>query len=132
MSEVVLDLAALKTPPGDYSIAFYGSAVAKFRYNVEAVAVAEEALKTAQQKAEAAAAEAKTLTEAAKVAPVEQKSQTEQAAQEAVEKQKVADAAVAAADKQLKSATAAATPKDIVDIVVSTPISIRVKSAEKK
>ena len=131
-SEVVLDLAALKTPPGDYTIAFYGSAVAKYRYNVEAVAVAEEALKTAQQKAEAAAAEAKTLTEAAKVAPVEQKSQTEQAAQEAVEKQKVADAAVAAADKQLKSATAAATPKDIVDIVVSTPISIRVKSAEKK
>lgn len=28
-SEAVLDLAALKTPPGDYLIAFYGSAVAK-------------------------------------------------------------------------------------------------------
>ncbi|MEY3459663.1 MAG: hypothetical protein RL215_2820, partial [Planctomycetota bacterium] len=31
-SEVVLDTAALKTPPGDYLIAFYGSAVAKYRY----------------------------------------------------------------------------------------------------
>jgi hypothetical protein len=30
-SEVVLDLAKLKTPPGDYLIAFYGSAVAKYQ-----------------------------------------------------------------------------------------------------
>ncbi len=30
-SEVTLDLAKLKTPPGDYLIAFYGSAVAKYR-----------------------------------------------------------------------------------------------------
>ena len=30
-SEVTLDLAALKTPPGDYLIAFYGSAVAKYQ-----------------------------------------------------------------------------------------------------
>ncbi len=30
-SEVVIDLAKLKTPPGDYTIAFYGSAVAKYR-----------------------------------------------------------------------------------------------------
>src|SRR5690606_17600661 len=30
-SEVVLDLAALKTLPGDYLIAFYGAAVAKYR-----------------------------------------------------------------------------------------------------
>lgn len=29
-ADAVLDLAALKTPPGDYLIAFYGSAVAKF------------------------------------------------------------------------------------------------------
>lgn len=30
-SEAVLDTAALKTPPGDYLISFYGSAVAKYR-----------------------------------------------------------------------------------------------------
>ena len=34
-SEVTLDLAALKTPPGDYLIAFYGSAVAKYQSGLE-------------------------------------------------------------------------------------------------
>ncbi len=57
-STVTLDLAALKTPPGDYVVAFYGKAVAQYRSNPEA------------------------------------------------------------------------DPKDIVDIVVSTPISIRVQPAE--
>jgi hypothetical protein len=59
-SEAVLDLAALKTPPGDYLIAFYGGAVAKYK------------------------------------------------------------------------ATGAEQPNDIVDIVVSEPIAIRVKPAETK
>ncbi len=65
-SEVTLDLAALKTPPGDYLIAFYGSAVAKYQSSLET---------TAKDK------------------PV---------------------------------------PKDTVDIVMSEPIAIRVKSAEPK
>ncbi len=60
-SQAVLDLAKLKTPPGDYTIAFYGSAVAKY----------------------------------------------------------------VAGTKQAK-------PQDIVDIVVSQPIAIRVKPAETK
>jgi len=34
-SEVTLDLAALKTPPGDYLITFYGSAVAKYLSGVD-------------------------------------------------------------------------------------------------
>lgn len=34
-SEATLDLAALKTPPGDYLIAFYGSAVAKYQSGVD-------------------------------------------------------------------------------------------------
>ena len=131
-SQAVLDLATLKTPPGDYTIAFYGSAVAKYRYNVEAETAAEEALSLAKQAAEALAAEVKTLTETANSAPVEQQAEAEKAAQDAVAKQKAADAAVAEAEKILKTATAAAQPKDIVDIVVSTPVSIRVKPAEKK
>lgn len=68
-AQAVLDLGALKTPPGDYLIAFYGGAVAKYRDNAQAAAA-----------------------EAAKAAP----------------------------------------PRDIVDIVVSEPIAIRVKPAEKK
>ncbi|HET6881527.1 MAG TPA: serine protease [Pirellulales bacterium] len=66
-SQAVLDLAALKTPPGDYVICFYGGAVAKYRSN----------------------------TEAAK-------------------------------------GSGASQPADIVDIVVSEPIAIRIKPAEKK
>jgi len=68
-SQAVLDLGALKTPPGDYLIAFYGGAVAKYRDHAQAGAA-----------------------EAAKAAP----------------------------------------SRDIVDIVVSEPIAIRVKPAEKK
>jgi hypothetical protein len=131
-SEAVLDLAKLNTPPGDYTIAFYGSAVAKYRYNLEAVSAAELALRAAQEEVETLAASVKSLTDAAETAPMEQKSEADKAVQDTVAKQKLAAAAVVAADKKLKSATAAAKPKDIVDIVVSTPISIRVKPAEKK
>jgi hypothetical protein len=131
-SEAVLDLAALKTPPGDYTIAFYGSAVAKYRYNVEAVTAAETALEQAKAEAATLAAEVKSLTEAAQTVPAELKAAADQSAQDAASKQKAADAAVVVAEKILKNATAIATPKDIVDIVVSAPISIRVKPAEKK
>ncbi|MDA1165852.1 MAG: PPC domain-containing protein [Planctomycetota bacterium] len=131
-SEVVLDLAALKTPPGDYTIAFYGSAVARYRYNVEAVTTAEVALKQAQQKAMNVKVEAQSLTELSQTVPDDQKVTAARMAQEAVARQKAAEAAVVLADKLLKDVTARAQPKDIVDIVVSTPIRIRVNPAEKK
>ncbi len=76
-SEVVLDLAKLQTAPGDYWIAFYGSAVAK--YSHESIA-----MKAAKPEADKPEAASKTATE------------------------------------------------DIVDIVVSKPIAIRVHPAEKK
>ena len=110
-SEAILDTAKLKTPPGDYQIAFYGSAVAKYRYNPEAVVAAQFAQKQAQQEAAAAA---------------------EEAAPESAERKKAADAALAAATKRLEEATKQAQPKDIVDIIVSEPIAIRVKAAETK
>jgi hypothetical protein len=65
-SQAVLDLAALRTPPGEYFISFYGSAVAKYVSNSEA------------------------------------------------------------------AKAGASQPADIVDIVVTEPIAIRVKPAEKK
>ena len=77
-SQAVLDLAALRTPPGDYLIAFYGGAVAKFAANP----------KESTAKAPATAG-------------------------------------------KLKKASGAA-PRDIADIVVSQPIALRVKPAEKK
>lgn len=126
--DVVLDLAELKTPPGEYTVAFYGGAVAKYQYNPDAVPVAEAEQKKAKEEADRMAAEAKKLTEAVAKAPAEKKAEAEKAAQAAAEKKKQADAAMAAAEKKAKAVTSAAAPKDIVDIYVSRPIRISVKA----
>jgi hypothetical protein len=125
--DVVIDLAALKAKPGDYTIAFYGGAVAKYRYNPAAVAAAEAEAKKAEEQVAVVAAEAKKLGAAAANAPTDQKTASANAAKIAAEKQKQAEAAKVAAEKKMKTVTAAAAPKDIVDIVVSEPIRISVK-----
>lgn len=130
-TDAVIDLAALKTQPGDYLIAFYGGAVAKYRHQPEAVAAAEEARKKAMQDVTTLEAESKKLTEEAKAAPADKKEAADKAVADATTRLKAATAALAAADAQLKQATAAAQPRDIVDIVVSEPITIRVKSPAK-
>lgn len=118
-AEVVLDLAVLKPLPGDYTIALYGSAVSKYRYNPAAVPLAEAEQKKAEQLAANAAAEAK------KVAATDAN-----AAKVAAEKQKQAETLMADATKRMKSITTLAEPKDTVDIIVSQPIRISVKSAQ--
>lgn len=115
---MVIDLAALKTPPGDYTLAFYGSAVSKYRYNPAAVPLAEAEQKKAEQLAATVAAEAK------KVAATDAN-----AAKVAAEKQKQAEAAMAAATNRMKSVSTAATPTDTVDIIVSEAIRVSVKAA---
>jgi hypothetical protein len=105
-SEVVIDTAALKTKPGEYVIAWYGSAVAKYRHNTAAVDAAQAAVDQAKR-------------EAAAVEPAN------------TEKAKAAQAAVTAAEAQLKAATTTAAPKDIVDIIVTAPVTIRVNPVEK-
>ena len=131
-SEAVLDTAALKTPPGDYAVAFYGPAVAKYRHRPDLVAAAEEARRKGQEDVAATEAEAKSLAETAAAAPAEAKPQAEQAAAAAAERHKQAAAALAAAEEKLKQATAAAEPKDIADILVTEPVTVRVKPAEAK
>ncbi len=131
-SEAVLDLASLKTPPGEYLIAFYGSAVAKYRHQPEAVTAAEEARKQVEAEIAALDAEAKKFAEVAQAAAPEAKPAADQAVADIAAKQKAAAAALAAATDRVKKATEAAQPRDIVDIVVSEPIAIRVKPAEPK
>lgn len=131
-SQAVLDLATLKTPPGDYLIAFYGGAVAKYRHHPEAVAAAEEARRKAEQELMSLEAEAKKLAEEAKAASAASKAEADKALEAVAAKQKAVAAALAASVEQLKKATDTAAPRDIVDIVVSEPIAIRVKPAEKK
>ncbi len=117
--EVELDLATLKVQPGDYTLAFYGIGVSKYRYNPAAVLLAEAEQKQVEAEAKAAAAKAKELA-----------ATDEAAAKKAAEKQKAAEAAMAEVAKRMKSVTAAAAPKDTVDIVVSQPIRISVEATE--
>jgi hypothetical protein len=131
-AEAVLDLAALKTPVGEYTIAFYGPATAKYRDHLAALKTAEEAQQKAEQEALALAAEAKRLADEAQAAPADRKGEAEAAAKAAADKQKVAEAEKVAADNRLKAATDAAAPKDTVDIVVSEPIRISVQPADGK
>lgn len=145
-SEAVIDLAKLKTPPGDYQIAFYGSAVAKYRHHPEAVTAAELAkskaeadlkavdadLLKATEAAKAAAAEAAKVEAAEAAKGAEAKTAADAAVVDLQTKQKAAAAALAAADQTLKNATTTAQPTDIVDIVVSEPIAVRVLPAESK
>lgn len=130
-AEAVLDLATLKTPPGEYTVAFYGPGVTKYRYNPDAVKVAEQEQKTAEQEALAAAAMASKLADEAKAAPAEKKAEADGAAKSAAEKAKAADAMKAAATTRCKAVTESAAPKDTVDIVVSEPIRIVIKPAGK-
>ena len=130
-SEVVLDTATLKTQPGEYVIAFYGGAVAKYRHRPKDVDVAEEACRKAEEDVAAIDAEVKNLMDNVQAAAPEKKSEIEQALAAAMVKQKAAADALTAATARLKQATDAAAPRDIVDIVVSEPITIHVQPAEK-
>ena len=132
VTEAVIDLAALKTPPGEYTLAFVGGAVTKYRYNLAALQSAEEAQKKADQEAAAAAAEATKLADEAKAAPAEKKAVADQAAKAAADKQKAADAAKVEAANRVKAATTVATPADTVDILVTEPVRILVKPEAKK
>ena len=75
--EAVLDFATLKTPPGEYTLAFYGPAVIKYRHNPDAAKTAEQEQKKAEQEALAIAEAAKKLADEAKAAPTEKKTEAD-------------------------------------------------------
>ncbi|MFO1439280.1 MAG: PPC domain-containing protein [Verrucomicrobiaceae bacterium] len=116
--EAVIDLAALKIAPGDYTFAFQSLGICKYRYNPAAVPLAEAEQKKAEAALAAAAAEAK------KIAATDA-----EAAKKAAEKQKAAEAAMSAASTRMKSVTTAANPTDTVEILISQPIRVSVKAA---
>lgn len=126
-ADAVFDLAALKTPPGDYLISFYGGAVVKYRSLLERVAAAEAVHTKAVADAVAIDAEVRQLTEVAESAAAETKADADKAVADAVARQQAAAIAVTEAANKLKAAEQQAAPKDTVDIVVSEPIAIRVK-----
>jgi hypothetical protein len=131
-SEAVLDLAALKTPPGEYLIAFYGGAVAKYQHNPTGVDKATEALAIAQTALDKSKAELANLKKSIAEATAETKPKLEETLNVYVEKEKRDAGRVKTATARVKTATSAAKAKDIVDIVVSEPIRIRVHPREAK
>lgn len=131
-SEVSLDLAKLKTPPGEYTLAFYGSAVAKYRHNLASVVAAESVLDQAQSREASLAEEVARLTAEIDGAEEDQKERLNEAVEQARQQQAEAKAAVEAAEKHLKTVENRASPKDIVDIIVSRPIRIRVSPPKEE
>lgn len=115
--DLVIDTAAMKLAPGDYTFALYSLGICKYGYNPAAVPLAEAAQKKAEQDSAQAAAEAKKLA-----------ATDANAAKVAAEKQKQAEAVMADAVKRMKTVSEAATPKDTVDIIISEPIRISVKA----
>lgn len=128
-AEVVLDLAAMKTPPGEHMLAFSGISVVKHRPNPEIVKLAEEDQQRLSQELATLTGEAKRLAEVAAKAPEAERDEASKAAQDAAVNQKMVEAAVAEATKHMKAMTAAAAPKDILDFLVSEPIRVVVKAA---
>ena len=131
-SDTVLDLAALKTPPGDYLIAFYGGAVAKYQHHPQGVAKAKAALDLANAALLANKTELAELKAKLDTAPGEEKSMLLKSIAELTEKEKTEAARVKSGSARVSAATSAAKQKDIVDIVVSEPIRIRVHPREAK
>lgn len=128
-AEAVLDLAALKTPAGDYTLAFNGISITKYRPSQDALKVAEEEQKKATEEVASLTAIAKSLAEKVSTATDGEKAEATNAAKVAAGKQKQAETAAAEASKRLKTATDTAATKDILDFLVSEPIRISVKPA---
>lgn len=130
--EIIIDLAQLKTPPGDYAFAVHGGVVAKYSYNPAAVKEAERFQKEADLQLEKATADVQRLASAPKAGSGDTAPEAGSASATAAERLKAAEAAKVDAARRLKAATDASAPKDIVDIVFSEPIRVRVTAVETK
>ena len=131
-SEAVLDLKTLKVKPGEYTIAFYGGGVAKYKHYPGGVAAAQAELKENQKQAAAANAEVKRLTTELKSADKAAKAQIQKQLAAATKNKVAADSLVTTGRKRVQNATRLSKQKDIADVVVSEPINIRVLPTEKK
>jgi hypothetical protein len=131
-SEVVLDLKALKIPPGEYLVSFLGGAVVKYRHQPELVASSEAATKKMLSEVKTLQAEVQTATVNSDNASPAKKEQMTRALAAASSKMKAATEALTATQQRLEKAKAAAQPRDVADIVVCEPFTIRVKPVEKK
>ncbi len=130
-AEAVIDLAALKTKPGDYQIAFYGGAVAKYSYCSEMKASIEAELEEAKKGLADLQAQEQAANEQLKTAAEDARPEIEKSLAALKASRTASEAEIKAIEKRLQDATRKAAPKDIVDIVVTPPIKVRVTAAEE-
>lgn len=131
-AEVALDLKALGVPPGEYRVSLLGGGVVKYRHRPDLLASVEAASRQKLEELKALEAEVKRVTGDAQKAPPAKKEQMARALAAASARMKAATAALSATQQQLQKMKAAAQPRDIADIMVAEPFTIRVKPAEKK
>jgi hypothetical protein len=125
-SQATVNLSSVKPAPGDYTIAFYGSAVARYRYNPLAIPLAENELKKAQEQQQKATEILMQKTQALSSIAAEQKADAEAEVAEATKQKQLADAQVTAATEKLKQINQQASPRDTAEIIITEPISIRI------
>jgi len=128
----ILNLADMKTPPGEYTFALYGGAVAKYRERMDRLKIAEQEVAAATEQVKTATAAVEAAKSKAQTAPADQKGAADAAVKAAMATQTTAEKAKTAAEAKLKAATTVATPKEIVDIMVSTPMHIVVEPAKQE
>jgi len=119
-------------PPGEYRVSFLGGGVVKYRHRPELVTTTEAASQKKLMEVKELEAEVKKVATEAQKAPTAKKEQMTKALAAVNAKMKAASDALNATKQQLNQVKEAAKPRDIVDIVVCEPFTIRVKPVEKK
>ena len=125
-SHAIVNLGSIKPAPGEYTIAFYGSAVARYRYNPLAISLAENELKKAQEQQQKAMENLAQRTQAVASAAAEQKAAAEAELADANKKKQEFDALVQTAQENLKRTNQQASPRDTAEIIISEPVAIRI------
>lgn len=128
-SEAKLQSGVVKAPPGEYTIAFYGAAVAKYRYNPIGVTLAETQVRKAEEALQKLVEELAQKTQQAAGSAVEQKAAADAEVAEWTKRKMEAEKVVATAKEQLKQAQSKAEPRDTAEIIVSEPVTVRVLPA---
>ena len=130
-SEVTIDLSKYAIPAGDHTIAFYGGAVAKYEYYVESIGLAEDALRVMREKELELTNRLTVAKEQVAKSQEPQKSEVLERVSSLESAVKQIKSEIAGGEREVKRCTDRAKPKDIVDIVVSEPIHVRVVAKDK-
>ena len=125
-SQVVLDLAKLKIKPGSYTVAFYGSAVAKYRDNLVGLKKTESRLNLAEENANRLQKDLTVATAKAKSGTGVEKNKSELQVKTLTVELNQLQKQIGILKNELNLAKKRSAAKDIVDIIVSNPIRIRV------